>query len=490
MSDTKTYKTIFKSTFLFSFVQIVNIAIKLVINKIVAVLFGAEGVGLIGIYNLVVNLLKTGGGLGVYQSAVKDISESNAISPNDLANKVSLVKRIVFFCSLFGLVLTIILSPFLSKWTFGNYNHTIDFLILSFAVAFGIYSDGILAILKGLRQLLRMAKIAIVTSLVTLLVVVPFYLIFSFKGIVYSVSFVALISALITILYYKKVGLNNNNGKIDNFVIQAKPIIIMGAALMYVSFVGFLTDLYITSYLVHNCNLSTVGYYQAGVTIITSYFGIVIISMSTDYYPRISAINTNNILLKEELNKQTEVGLAIIFPLAIAFLIFSPLIIRVLYSSSFINTISYTDYAILGAIIYVCSNNLGIILLAKQKPNVFLITTTIQKLVLVMLSIFLFNEFGLKGLGVTYLIMALLHLLLMLTIMYKLYDITFNKYIYINLLLILFFSVLVLLIRDISNLYIKYVVLFFIILGSSFYSFLFLKNKLGFDIIKKVKSKF
>ena len=39
------YKSIFKSTFLFGFVQVFNIVIKAVINKAVAVLLGAEEIG-------------------------------------------------------------------------------------------------------------------------------------------------------------------------------------------------------------------------------------------------------------------------------------------------------------------------------------------------------------------------------------------------------------------------------------------------------------
>ena len=38
----ESYKNIFKTTFLFGFVQVFNILIKVITNKIVAVLLGAE----------------------------------------------------------------------------------------------------------------------------------------------------------------------------------------------------------------------------------------------------------------------------------------------------------------------------------------------------------------------------------------------------------------------------------------------------------------
>ena len=72
------YGGIFKSTFLFSFVQVIRILVGVIKNKIVAVLLGAEGMGIMSIFQNAMNFIKTGAGLGISQSAVKDISEANA----------------------------------------------------------------------------------------------------------------------------------------------------------------------------------------------------------------------------------------------------------------------------------------------------------------------------------------------------------------------------------------------------------------------------
>ena len=45
------YGTIFKTTFLFGFVQVFRIIVGVVKNKIVAILLGTEGVGLLGVYS-------------------------------------------------------------------------------------------------------------------------------------------------------------------------------------------------------------------------------------------------------------------------------------------------------------------------------------------------------------------------------------------------------------------------------------------------------
>ena len=45
MSDLSGYKNIFKTTFLFGFVQVFNIFVKVGINKVVAILLGTAGMG-------------------------------------------------------------------------------------------------------------------------------------------------------------------------------------------------------------------------------------------------------------------------------------------------------------------------------------------------------------------------------------------------------------------------------------------------------------
>ena len=47
MSDLSGYKNIFKTTFLFGFVQVFNIFVKVGINKVVAILLGTAGMGVI-----------------------------------------------------------------------------------------------------------------------------------------------------------------------------------------------------------------------------------------------------------------------------------------------------------------------------------------------------------------------------------------------------------------------------------------------------------
>ena len=102
-----------KTTFLFSFVQIVSIAVAIIRNKIIAVILGPTGVGLISIFTTYTNFVKTGACLGLSQSAVRDISE--AYEANDysrFSRTISLTNKLVVCTSLLGVLVTVLMSPF------------------------------------------------------------------------------------------------------------------------------------------------------------------------------------------------------------------------------------------------------------------------------------------------------------------------------------------------------------------------------------------
>jgi PST family polysaccharide transporter len=219
--------------------------------------------------------------------------------------------------------------------------------------------------------------------------------------------------------------------------------------------------------------------------IVSGYFGIVISSMTTDYYPRISAVNKDNIKLQEEVNKQAEVALSLIFPLVVIFLFLSPIIISVLYSDEFLKTILYTDFAIIGSAIVICGNCLGMILLAKQKSKIFILTSLIYRVIMIATSIILYSFYGLLGLGLTYLIMSIFHVILMGIIMRHNYKIGLEPNIYRHLSIIIVCSTLIILVKRYDHELIKYTVGGILTLFSILYSFLSLQKRTNFKFYKK-----
>lgn len=490
MEKKEQYKNVFKSTFLFSLVQVVRILVGLIKNKVIAILLGSEGLGIISIFQNTLNFIKTGAGLGISQSAVKDISEANASGDkNTISRIISIVLKVVLFTSFLGAIITIVLSPFLSRWGFGDNHYTFSFILLSIAIFFEIFVENQLAILKGLRHLRALAKASIFGSIIGLLTGVPLYYLFGVKGIVPSFIVTAISIFSVTRYYIKK----DRYAKIDismgQALVEASPMIKMGVSLMLVSLIGTFFSLFIAAYVRSHGGLSIVGFYNAGDIIVTSYIGVIITAMSTDYYPRISAVHNDNNKLAEEVNIQSEVGLMMAFPLVVIFILFSPFLIQILYSAEFIVSIKYTDYAIIGSVITICSNCMGMILLAKQASSIFVISVLGQRLLCLLAYVLLYNQFGLQGLGYAYIFMAVLHICLMSIIMHKFYNIKFRLKVILQLLMVISTILFCFWVRNINNIYIKYTICFVLICSTSLYSLTYIKKYMGIDIITVMKNR-
>lgn len=77
MTDSQSsYLQIFKSTSLFSGMQVITILISIVCTKSLAVLLGTAGVGTLGLFNAPMGLIASLTGLGISYSAIRDISEA------------------------------------------------------------------------------------------------------------------------------------------------------------------------------------------------------------------------------------------------------------------------------------------------------------------------------------------------------------------------------------------------------------------------------
>lgn len=485
------YGSIFKTTFLFGFVQVFKAVIGIVKNKLVAIFIGPEGMGLLGIFSSTIQMVQTGAGLGINQSAVRDVAEAKGSGNHKRVSKIiKVTNRVVIFTGLLGCLVTLLLSHYLSIWTLGDSTYTISYCFLALVVALNIVNEGKQALLKGIRHLRALAYASMIGSVAGLLIAVPLYYFFGKEGIVPELLIASILALLVSQYYVNRISVEKVTLSIKDTANGAKPMVKMGVALMFVTLLGTITSFAINAFIRSRGGLSDVGFFSAGSYILNGYFGVIITALMTDYYPRIAAVNQDNEKLQDELNKQTMVSMVLCCPLIVLFIALMPLFVKILYTNDFLPTLDYLRFGIFWTIISICSNQVDMILIAKANTRVFMTISVIVRVIQLLLCIILYNYMGLLGLGLSYALLGVLHMTIMVTVVNKLYGIHFTRdFIKIGFAVICFTTVASFVSVIPISAILKYVFASIIIVCAGLYSFQIASARFEINLINYLKNK-
>ncbi|GGK25594.1 O-antigen translocase [Yeosuana aromativorans] len=419
------------ATTLFGGVQFFNTLISVIKTKVITVLIGVDGFGILGLFTSTIRLIIDCTKIGLDTSAVKEISEFNSKEDKtDVLQFVVVLNKVIWITGIIGSLLTILFSNWLSIWTFGNDQYKYGFIWLSIAILFSQLSNGKTAILRGTHQLGNLAKANLWGSFAGLVVSLPFYFYLGKKGIVPAIIMGFVVSYL-AFAYFSK---SNQNKPIKlgfkELIQKSKSMLSLGATMSVTSLFVALTLWLIQIYIRNHGGLEDVGFYTAGFLIINAYIGMVFNAMGTDYFPRLSVINKNNILINKEVNEQADVAILLITPIIAVFLTFAPLIIRILYTKEFLVILGMVTFGVLGNLFRAVSFSLGYILIAKGDSRVFIKTSLGFNILMFSICILSYNFFGLTGIGMGLMIYYMIHFIVLKILTNSLYGVILNKRFY------------------------------------------------------------
>ena len=484
------YGNIFKTTFLFGFVQVFKAVVSIIVNKIAAIFLGPTGMGLLGIYNSTISLIQTGASLGLNQSAVRDVAEANGTGDISRRDRViTITLKTVLYTGLLGLLATISLSYYISEWTLGDHSHAIIYCLLAIVICLNIINDGRLAIIKGMRLMRYLAVSSIIGSCAGLFISVPLYYFLKIDGIVPALLLSAILALCVSNYYIKKIGYTKIHLSLVDIKKEAMPMVKIGSVLMFVTFLQTIVAFFINSFVRKEGGIEDVGFFSTGQYILSGYFGLIITALTTDYYPRIADVNNDNKELKKELNKQTLVTIVLCSPMIVIFVALMPYLIKILYSEAFTPVVYYVKISIFSTIIMGCSNLLDMVLVVKQNSRILLIFSVIIRVLQIISSFVLYSAYGLVGLGVSNVIVTAMHLVLVSFVAYKHYNIYYSKE---NMLLFaieISLTIVALLSMDVENLLHRSIMVIICIFTSILFSFFCMRVYMKIDIFKYMKSK-
>ncbi len=399
MTIEKNYKHIFKYTGLFGSIQCLNILVGLIRNKIIALLLGPTGVGLISIYNTASTLLQNATNFGLQMSGVRAISR--AFDSGDMeqtARHIRVLRSWSLFVALLGALVCLVASNFLSQWAFSSGDYTLEFMLLAPVVAMAAITGGETAILKATRRLKQLAKISAVGVIGALVVSYPLFYRFGNDGIIPSIIIVAVIQMLLAIAYSYRYYPPKLTFRKSEFR-EGKTMVAVGTAFVVAGIFGSGAEFIIRSYL-SDMSISLAGLYNAGYMITMTYAGMAFAAMETDYYPHLSAVCADTRKMNEAVNRQIEVSVTIVAPMLVALMLSLPVLIPFLFTGKFLPVIGMTQIAVLAMYFRAMNLPIAYIMLAKGDSLSYMLLELVYDILIVCTVIAGYGNWGLNGTGI------------------------------------------------------------------------------------------
>ena len=481
-----------KATSIFGGVQVFTILISIIRSKFIAILLGPTGMGISGLFNATISLVGSLSNFGLGLSAVKNVAAADSTgNPVRVAVVIKVLKRLVWITGLIGSIFTIIFSGWLSEITFGNREYTIAFIWLSATMLFNQLSTGQLVVLQGLRKLQYMAKASLSGSILGLFITIPIYYIWGLDGIVPAIMISSFVALARSWYFARKVKLEPVLVSNIRTIAESKSMLLMGLMISVSGMLASAASYFLRIFINNTGSLEHVGLYNAGFAVINTYVGLIFTAMGTDYFPRLSAVASDNEECTITINQQAEIAVLILAPIIMVFLVFINWVVILLYSTKFIAVNEMIHWAALGMFFKAASWSISFIMLAKGAGKVFFWSEFSNNIYTLALNIIGYSLMGLTGLGISFAISYLLYLTQVYVIARIKYGFRFNRLFFnifsIQLLLAVGCFVSVKFLNSLSS----YIIGIIFIVSSSTYSYLELDKRLNIQLLLlKLKEKY
>lgn len=405
------YKDMAKSSGIVAFVQIFQMAFSLLRNKLVALFIGASGFGIWSLFQTFMDMAVSFSTFGLDQGGVREIAKSS--SDKTSTSKCIFAFRVaILSISIIFSIIILCFAEDISQYIFKTSGYAGGIRILAITLIFYGISKGGYAILNGLHALKSLAISQVISSVSGSIGAILIIYFCGENGIPYALSVVIVVSAIITSHYIKKQKIGFTSLSWVEFRDYVKKLMYLGLGFTIAGIVSTVMTMMSKSYLNLHYDLDTVGIYQASWTISNLYIGIILSAMGIDFMPRLSKVSSDDTQMNLLINQQIQFGMSLASIGGTLVLLFSPLILLILYSSEFVTGVSIIRWQFLGVVLRVVAFPFSYSIMAKGKPIQY---ATIQVIFWITdyLLLRLFSSVGgFDALGINYFVAYILYLLL------------------------------------------------------------------------------
>lgn len=406
------YRRILESSSIIGGASVINILIGLLRTKVIAVLLGPSGIGMVSLYAGLMSTATAVAAMGIGMTGTRQVAQ--ALGQED-APALAVVRRAMFWGTLLlasaGALMVWSLRELLAVKVLGDVQHAgaVGWLSLGVALSVAAASQG--ALMQGMRRIGDMACLSVFGAALNTLAGVALLWQWGQAGLVAYVVMGPLVSCLLGYWYVSRLP-KPATGPIatQELLRQWQTMLCLGVPFMGAGLVGALVQLWMRVAVGNTLGAEALGHFQAAWTVSMQYIGFVLAAMGADYYPRLSGLIRDHKAATRLVNQQTEIALLLSAPIFIAMIGLTPWVIELLYSADFAPSVGVLRWQILGDVLKVASWPLGFVILATGAGRVFFFTETLALLLMGGLVAGLSSSVGLQMTGIAFLASYLVYL--------------------------------------------------------------------------------
>jgi len=402
--------TLIKTSVLSAIATIIQVISGFIVTKVIAVYVGPAGLAIIGQLQNFINLVLLACGdffktaITKYTAQFQD-DETKKQEIWSTAIKIAGVLYMVVFVSLF------FFSNEISAYLLSSSQYGYVLKILAFSIPFFVLNGLLLAILNGQRQIKQYITLSISLSIVSLVLVAILSIFYALEGALVAYVINQSVVLLLTLFYLRK----ESWLKVKSFSYKlkqenVKKILEFGAISFTAVIASNTSMLYIRDYITTTVSLESAGHWQAIWILSTVSLSLITTSLVTYLLPTLSSIKEKH-LMSSELKKAVYLILPIASAISLSMYLLRDFIIEILYTKEFLPMGELFLWQMIGNVIKACAWLFGYLFVAKAMVKYCVSTEIIFALMMVLLSVYFVNIYGLVGVTYAYALNTFLYLI-------------------------------------------------------------------------------
>ena len=395
-SEASDSRGLVRSMLMIGFAKAINILISIGRMKVLAVLLGPSGVGLLSIYNNLQGMVQQTAGLGMGSSGVRQIASSRGEEAT-----LSRVRRVLFAAHLVQGALAMaavwLLRAPIATWLFGDATRATEVGLIGVAILLALLGTAQTALLQGLRQIADLGRVTVIAALLGTVVGLTAVWVQGERGLIWFVLAQPLGTVLVARYFTRRLPKPTTArlAVLETWQIW-KPMAKLGAAFMLGGLSTAATLLLVRGRISQELGLDAAGHFAAAWGITMTYVGFLLGAMAADYYPRLTEVIHDRAAAVRLMNDQAQLGLAIGGPVLLLLIGLAPWVITALYTADFRPAVTLLQWQTIGNVFKLASWAMSFSIVAAARAKTYFLMELSFNIVFLGIVFMLLPQTGLE----------------------------------------------------------------------------------------------